>query len=112
MITVHVSEPHALLSAIKTAISGGHIVTWQVDSDGDFTHATPQWNKKAWFRPVIDASAIRLIILGTKGVKMTRGTYAAYHGHFVEMLLNHFDTKFSRVDATALPTGGDRVGGV
>jgi hypothetical protein len=35
--------------------------------------------------------------------------YGVYHGRFVEMLLNHFDNRFSEATVTALPSKGDRT---
>jgi predicted nucleic acid-binding protein len=36
-------------------------------------------------------------------------TYAVYHGRFIEMLLTHFDLKFTQARASALPETGDIV---
>ncbi|MGD0091286.1 MAG: hypothetical protein ABSE73_15320 [Planctomycetota bacterium] len=102
-------NPSGLLQAIKEAVQERAIDTWSVDSDGDFTHSAEQWKNKAWFRPAITEDRLILNILAPKETHLSRAVYGVYHGRFVEMLLNHFDNRFSQARATALPTKGDRV---
>lgn len=109
-VIVYTSNPSTLLQSIKSAISEAKVETWSTDADGDFTHSPEQWRLKAWFRPKIADDRLVFRILSPKNVRMSRVTYAVYHGRFIEMLLNHFDTKFQRAIATALPTEGDQVG--
>jgi hypothetical protein len=96
-----------LLKEIKKAIQDHKIETWKVDSDGDFMHTPEQWANLAWLRPKAMDDRLLLNILGSKTRKLSRTTYAVYHGKFIEMLLTHFDTKFNRATATALPVSGD-----
>lgn len=109
-VEVLCSNPKSLLDSIKTAIREGVVETWILDSDGDLTHTAEQWKNKAWFRPVIRDQQLVFNILGQKGVAMSKFVYGVYHGRFIEMLLNHFDTKFTRATATSLPIAGDRIG--
>jgi hypothetical protein len=109
-VRVFCDNPSELLGAIKTSIRNGSIETWLVDTDGDFTHTPEQWKNKAWFRPVVDTDKIIFNILGPASGRMSRTVYGVYHGRFIEMLLTHFDLKFSRATATALPVAGDYVG--
>jgi hypothetical protein len=108
-VIVHATDPAALLQAIRAAIKDGSVQTWSVDSDGDFTHSPDQWRLKAWFRPKTADGRIIFRILTPQKTTMTKVTYAVYHGRFIEMLLNHFDTQFQNVSASALPTEGDQV---
>ena len=108
-IIVSTASPYTLLSAIKLAIDARNIETWEYDSDGDFIHSPPQWKGKAWLRPVVQESRLILRIMTPQGTHMSRTVYAVYHGRFIEMLLTHFDTSFSRADASALPELGDIV---
>jgi hypothetical protein len=108
-VIIYSSTPLAVLNTIRLAISKGEIRTWSADSDGDFTHTTEQWRFKAWFRPKVLEDRIIFSIITPKNTKMSKATYAMYHGHFVEMLLNHVDTMFSRAETTALPRDGDLV---
>jgi hypothetical protein len=110
-VRVFCAQPQKLLLEIKAAVRSGSIQTWTLDTDGDFTHATQQWANKAWFRPVTKTDRVVFNILGPTTKRMSRQIYGIYHGRFVEMLLNHFDEKFSIVAATALPDDGDWVGG-
>ena len=110
-VRVFCSDPSGLLNLIKAAIRKGTVETWSLDDDGDFTHNPPQWRYKAWLRPKIEADKLTLHILGRKGPRMSGVTYGVYHGRFIEMLLTHFDTKFTRASATALPVEGDNVSG-
>jgi hypothetical protein len=100
-LRIRTSDPSGLLTAIKSAIDKGHVATWEYDSDADFTHSPPQWNGQAWFRPAAGGSTLRFGLLGQQGVQMTTEVYAIYHGRFIEMLLAHFDKKFSAAEASA-----------
>lgn len=109
-VRVFCDNPAQLLNEIKLGIRTGKIETWTVDSDGDFTHSPEQWKHKAWFRPAIEEDKLRFNILPQRALRMSKEVYAVYHGRLIEMLLAHFDEKFSRATATALPTTGDSVG--
>ena len=103
-MSVHVfcADPAGLLGEIKKAINSRSIVTWQLDSDGDLSHSPPQWLNLAWMRPRTRPDRLTFSILGRKGSRMSRETYGVYHGRLIEMLLMHFDLKFSRACASAL----------
>jgi hypothetical protein len=109
-VIVTTNAPKALLAEIKEQINLRKIQTWAADSDGDFTHTPPQWVKLAWFRPATREGSIVFSILTRKGVKMSREVYAVYHGRFIEMLLMHFDNRFSEARASAMPSDGDQIG--
>lgn len=109
-VTVYCRDPQGLLAEIKAAIRNGTIDTWTVDTDGDFTHSPSQWRNQAWFRPSVEMEKLVFYIMGTKTKRMTKPVYGVYHGRFIEMLLTHFDLKFSQAVASALPIVGDRVG--
>jgi hypothetical protein len=100
-VMVFTDEPKTLLAAIKKAIDDKHVLTWTYDKDGDFTHSADQWDKKAWLRPSVQQDALFFGILGQEGVQMTKTIYGVYHGRFIEMLLTHFDDRFTTVGATA-----------
>jgi hypothetical protein len=108
-VRVFCPNPGGLLQKLKAAIRSGSIQTWQLDSDGDFTHSPEQWRNLAWFRPVVQPDRIVFKILARTGTVMSKTTYAIYHGRFVEMMLAHFDEESSRISATSLPADGDIV---
>ena len=103
------NDPEKLLSSFKRKIATGAIVTWTCDSDGDFTHATPQFRNVAWFRPKIKDAQLVLYILCPKGKKMSTGIYAIYHGRLIETFLSHCDSLFTEGKASAMPQAGDVV---
>ncbi len=84
-ITFDTANPSNLLSTFKKGIDGGHVVTWSYDSDGDFTHTPPQWNKKAYLRPSIVQGALVMKFLGHKN-NVTWEVYGVYHGRFIESM--------------------------
>lgn len=98
-----------LLARIKKLIDQGHIVTWEYDDDGDFTHtpADGQWSGKAWLRPQLHSDKLRMVIVKTEGVPLTREIYSVYHGRFIEMLIAHVANKFTSVSASPNPVSGD-----
>src|SRR5574337_1256706 len=109
-VIVVTSDPRGLLELARAGVNAGEIETWECDADGDFTHNPPQWNKKAWFRPRLESDRIIFNIFPPRGERLSTAVYAIYHGRLIEMLLNHFDRKFSSARATALPTSNDSVG--
>ena len=109
-VRVFCAQPQKLLNEIKAAIRVGSIQTWTLDKDGDFTHSPQQWANKAWFRTTVGIDRLVFRILGQTTQRMSRRVYGVYHGRFIEMLLDHFDEKFSHVTATAMPDDGDLVG--
>ena len=109
MITISASNPNALLAAIKKAIDDREVQTWTYDSDGDFTHSAQQWNNQAWLRPSVQAGALTMNIMPPQAKNISSEVYAVYHGRFVEMVLAHFDSRFTAASATALPAVTDRV---
>lgn len=108
-LIVKTSNPQGLLTEIKKAIDSNSIQTWSYDSDGDFTHIPEQWKFKGWMSPKILIGELHFGFLGNQEVVTTKLIYAIYHGRFAEMLLNHFDDKFSSVQATSMPTDLDRI---
>lgn len=110
-IIVETNNPAKLLKAIKEAIDEGNVQTWSYDSDGDFTHDTEQWNNKAWLRPKIYTNELKFGILSPKDTRISKPVYGIYHGRFIEMLLVHFDTEFSKAIGTAMPTAMDVIQG-
>jgi hypothetical protein len=103
-------NPQQLLDDIKAAIRAGTIQTWELDTDGDFTHSPPQWKNEAWFRPSVETGQLVFRILGQDSKEMSMETYAVYHGRFIEMLLAHFDGRFTYASATALAISGEYIG--
>jgi hypothetical protein len=109
-VRVQCSDSQALLDSIRKAIRNQTVETWNIDSDGDLTHAPDQWKNKAWFRPKVSHDELLIFnILSPRGKRMSRTVYGVYHGRLIEMLLVHFDEEFSRASATALPVSGDVV---
>jgi len=106
-IIVTTSEPTALLSSMKSTLISTEQHSWYCDNDGDFTMRMSA--VAAWFRPRIEGDTIVFRIITARGQTMKRGTYALYHGKFIEMLLRNFDTRFSRVVASALASHGDVI---
>lgn len=109
-VRVFCDNPSGLLSKVKASIRDGSIETWSVDDDGDFTHTPEQWKNRAWFRPAVLDDKLVFNILRPRSKPISRTVYGVYHGRFIEMLVTHFDDKFSQATATAMPTSGDIIG--
>jgi hypothetical protein len=108
-VTFETSDPRKLLALFKKAIDDRHVVTWSYDSDGDFTHTPDQWRNQAWLRPVIYDGQLTLNFLRNKNVEVTKALYGVYEGRFVESMLTHCDTLFTRSVATAQGTNSDII---
>jgi len=107
-IIIKTDNPQALLDAIKRAVDRDDVVAWEYDEGDDFTHASDQYGEKAWLRPKIDEGELRFGILGRNESSLSDIEYGVYHGRFIEMLLTHFDKRFSTVLATATKTEPDK----
>lgn len=111
MIYLPTSDPAGLLKSIKAAIDADSVRTWSYDSEGDFTHATEQWKQKAWLRPSLKDGSLDLHIIRPRGVEISKGVYAIYHGGFIEMVLRHFDDRIiGKASASARIVAPDDVG--
>ena len=108
-ITIETSTPNLLLKMIREEIQSGKIKTWICDDEGDFTHTSEQWSKKAWFRPVAEDGRLRFRIIPPRDSPITRYVYAVYHSEMVQLALAHFDSDFESIVASALPAFGDKV---
>lgn len=105
----YTENPELLLETFNDNISRGDIETWDTNTKGYFTHTARQWQNRAWLKPKIEESRLALYIIPPKGVWISSVVYGVYHGRFVEAMLVHCDTLFSRSEATALPTREDKV---
>lgn len=100
-IIIKTERPYTLLRAIRKAIDDSDVVTWSYDEAGDFTHWPTQWRNKAWLRPEVRNQELCFSIWGREDEDMTKLIYGIYHGRFIEMILTHFDNKFTLVYSTA-----------
>jgi len=103
------TDPEKLLSALKVAIAEGVIETWRIDADGDLTHTSEQWSRRAWMRPKVLDDRLLFNIIASKNEKMSKTVYGIYHGRLIQTLLVHFDRQIDTVAATALATTGDSI---
>ena len=110
-LTITTDQPRALLSAIRDAIRAGVVATWNTTPEGYFTHtaASGQWRNRAWLKPVLSNTYLRLYIVRPKNRQVSKVTYAVYHGRFAEMILTHFDDRCTQITASADPLPGDLV---
>lgn len=109
MIEIKTNSPHKLVDSINSAIEEKRIVTWHVDSEGDYTPTQEQWALKAWMTPIFDSTNPQLLrfgIIESKQHKMTKAIYGVFHGRFAEMLLTHFDTDIKTIHISPLLTRG------
>lgn len=87
----------------------GKITTWHRNSTGDYTHKAAQWQRKAWFRPVVIEATesvepmLRFNLIPPKDSKIDRVTWGYYHGHLTETFLNHFENFFTYAISSAKP---------
>jgi hypothetical protein len=98
-LTIKTNSPSDLLKAIKAAIDAKQTVTWSYDKDDDFTHTPDQWKNKAWLRPKVEVGELKFLVVAPKDVQLTKAVSGVYQGRFIEMLVTHFETKFSTITA-------------
>lgn len=102
--------PKKLLSSFKKAIDDGRVVTWAYDEEGDFTHTAEQWKSLAWLRPKIkEGETLVFSIIKPQDSKISSEIYAIYHGRFIESMLVHCDSLFTKAIATSFPANSDSI---
>lgn len=107
-ILINTAHSKTLLESIKKEIDGGRIRDWSYDADGDFQYQG-QYSGVAWLRAMQLEGKIKFTVLTSKNSVMASSTYAILHARWLEMLLEHFDEKFSDATISALPSMGDKV---
>lgn len=103
------TTPQTLLDTYKTKIRQGHVKTWSVDADGDFTHTPDQFRNKVYLRPVVEIGGLRMRVLGNQAVVTTIELYGIYQGRFIESMISHCPDLFTTVSASPRPTNSDNV---
>lgn len=69
--------------------------------DGDFTITSPQWQHKAWMRPLCqDSQILSFGIVRENSKKLTCGVYNYYHSRFLELLLLVGDDLIESIEVT------------
>lgn len=106
-INLDTSDPSKLLTEFKAAIAAKKIVTWSVDSDGDFIHTPEQWKNLGWLRPHIRQGSLVMTFIGRQTPPSTREVFAVYQGRFIESMIVHCSKLFNKATATADPTAED-----
>src|SRR5438876_10058301 len=101
MLVVNTPHPEELLAALRRAVDSRKIEAWSCDHDGDYTYDQPPWRGKAFLRPVVIVGALKFVLLGQQNALMTKAAYGVYLGRFIELLLAHFDDRFTGLSATA-----------
>ena len=111
-IIVSTSRPQNLMRLIRDAADDHDMNGWYLTDEGDaFSHNDADEGEVA-FTVNIPRSGGRCIfnILCTSDTPLKRGMYAKLHAKLAEMLLDRFDTHFTAVRITAMPTENDRCG--
>ena len=108
-IFVTVDNPASFVQDIKKGIDEKTIQTWEYDSDGDFTHSPDQWKNSAWIRPHEEAKRVVFGIVDRKDRNSSVVEYAVFHGRFVEMLLEHFDSRCEEISVSPMGTSYDII---
>jgi hypothetical protein len=103
--------PKKLLKTFKQLIDQGHVSTWEYDKAGDFTHVNTEWAEKAWFTSEVKEDRLCFYILPPEGKLVTQRIYGTYHGRFVESLIVHCSSLFTRASAKAQPSIYDNLDG-
>lgn len=96
-IKIMTASPKAFLNAIRTAIDNDSVRTWEYDKEGRFNHTPKEWSGKALIRArVEEGRSVTFLILAPDGKDTINpaGAYGVFQGRFVEMLTNHFRSKF------------------
>lgn len=108
MITVHTRRPQNFLTRLRAEIMHGHVNTWTIDSDGDYTLSDITNLQRAWFHPEEIQGGVRFSFIGTKSEKITKVAYAKYHSRFANILLTYLDNDFDTIEMSARQSPSDQ----
>ncbi len=91
-IIIRTNSPDQLRERFINAIRNLQILTWIVDSDGDFTIKRELWRNHAWMRFYrVDDNSVAFGIVESKKYPLNKDLYGIIHGRLVATLLTHFD---------------------
>lgn len=96
-VIVKTRYPEELKEQICKGIDSLEIISWQRDSDGDFTSSEILWKNHAWFRPYTETGSLIFAIIGRKDSLLTVKEYAYYHSRFTEMLMTFFSHDITEI---------------
>jgi hypothetical protein len=108
-INFDTTDPSRLLEAFKKAIRDGHVVTWAIDSDGDFFHTPAQWKGRGWLTPNTSLGRLTFNFLPSKNLKTTWSDLGVIQGRFIESMIAHCNQLFDTASATSRPTNADKI---
>ena len=101
-VIIRTNSPEQLRDSFTSAIRDLQIVTWVVDSDGDFTIKRELWRNHAWMRFYkIDDGSIAFGIVESKKYPLMKDLYGIMHGRLVATLLTHFDGLIKDIEITS-----------
>lgn len=113
MIRIQTLNPIGLLNQIYKAIDDKKIATWWYDEEKDFRWkpTTSTWQLNAYFTPKAEEIdgvkylSLRLKTFSNKSIRTE--DFAAYHGHFAQMILAHFGSANRIIHMYTIPVEGE-----
>lgn len=101
-VIIRTNSPEQLHDSLTAAIRELRILTWTVDSDGDFTVERELWRNHAWMRYYrIDDDSIAFGIVESRKYPLMKDLYGIMHGRLVATLLTHFDGLITDIEVTS-----------
>jgi hypothetical protein len=107
-VYLYTDYPQALLDAFDDAIEDGVIVNWELDDDGDYTHASELWGKRAWFTSSVGSNHLAFYLVPDRSEAIPRATFAFYQANLIETFIAHLHRDFDNAVATAEAEGDDQ----
>lgn len=99
-LIIRTNDPKRLEYSFRTLVAGNRILTWDVDSEGDYTISREQWREHAWMRPYFSDNTLIFGFVSSRRYPITKGLYGIYNGRLAATLLAHFDEKMTELTIT------------
>lgn len=99
-IIVPTPLPKVFIASVKDAIDAGDVRDWCYDANGDFAMVNCEGAGEAWFRPMLQETAVLFGLIRKRPTEMNNALYARYHAAFAEMLLCNFAGSFVALQLT------------
>lgn len=101
-IIAFTDNPSVLISLINKKISDKELKTWEIvkssKDDVLYSHIPEQWKEKAMPKPVIYNGKVEFIMRWWNDDEPDEATKGYILGRFVELLMVHFNDKFSYLE--------------
>lgn len=104
-IIIHTKDGDALFNSINAKIKKGELKTWEIKLNKEnhvlYNHSPEQWSEKVLLQPKDHANGLKIVTTyWSKNTAPDEATKGYIIGRFVEILMVHFKSHFSKLEVS------------